>query len=458
MYMDSRWRSLFRDTALLTGSSLLLRFFSMAFQVWLVGRIGEAGIGLFGLIGSVNILCVTFAVSGIRFTTTRLVSEELGSGHGSLASAVLLRCLGYALFFGTAAFAVLRLFAEPIGFLWIGDARTVKSLRIVALRMPFISVSSVLNGFFIASGKAYRSAAIQVAEQLCGIALTVLLLGRAVPGDIEGSCAAVCLGGTLADIFSCALCAAACFSGRKEKPRASKRGTRLVSRMLRIAVPLAFSAYARTGLSTLENLLVPRKLRASGLSGSEALSGYGIITGMVLPLICFPACILSSVAELVIPQLTSAQVSGDTRFIRRTVSALMRSSLVFSLSVSAFAFLSADALGFYIYGSTGVGRYIRIFSLLIPFIYTDIVTDGCLKGLGQMMRSMCYNIAEALIGVFLVITVLPRKALDGYIFVLFACEIFNFTLSLMRLKKVAGFSVFPDKKASSGIGYTATRQ
>ena len=39
----------------------------MAFQVWLVGRIGSAGIGLYQLVLSVTNLLATFAISGIRF-------------------------------------------------------------------------------------------------------------------------------------------------------------------------------------------------------------------------------------------------------------------------------------------------------------------------------------------------------------------------------------------------------
>ena len=39
-------RVLVYNTALLTASSLLMQGIAMAFQVWLVGRIGPAGIGL----------------------------------------------------------------------------------------------------------------------------------------------------------------------------------------------------------------------------------------------------------------------------------------------------------------------------------------------------------------------------------------------------------------------------
>lgn len=443
MDLSGRWRKLALDTAVMTVSAIVMRCIGMAFQVWLVGRIGASGIGLYQLVASVNMLCATFAISGIRFTTTRLISEEIGSqSWGSIGRAVR-RCVSYALFFGLSAFAVLYLCAEPIGFLWVGDARTVMSLRIISLRMPFVAVSCVLNGYLIAAGRAWKSAAVQFSEQVINIALVILLLGLAPAGDLEKACAGVSLGGMLADAASLFLAACVYFHDRIRHRRSGGYSVRLTSRMFRIAVPLALSAYARTSLTTLENLLVPRKLRSSGLSANEALAGYGTITGMVFPIISFPSCLLTALAELVIPDLTEAQVSGDTDYIDRTVSALLRTALCFSLMTAGFVFSTAAPLGQLIYGDGSIGPYIRVFALLAPIMYMDIVTDGCLKGLGQMMHSMCYNIAEAGIGVMLVIALLPRWALRGYIFVLFFCEIFNFTLSIRRLRKVSSFSLLP---------------
>ena len=88
---------------------------------------------------------------------------------------------------------------------------------------------------------------------------------------------------------------------------------RLTSRMLHIALPLAFSAYARSALSTLEHLLVPRGLKSAGFSADRALSGYGTIQGMVMPIISFPACFLMALGELMIPELTEAQMRGRAR-------------------------------------------------------------------------------------------------------------------------------------------------
>ena len=115
------------NTALLTCSSLLMSCIGMAFQVWLVGRIGSAGIGLYQLTVSVTNLGATFAISGIRFAATRLVSEELGYDNPAGIQSAIRRCLGYALLFGTAAAVILWSLAQPLGFLWVRDARTVLS-------------------------------------------------------------------------------------------------------------------------------------------------------------------------------------------------------------------------------------------------------------------------------------------------------------------------------------------
>ena len=450
MFLRESWRRLARDTALMTGSSLLLRFLSMAFQVWLVGRIGQSGIGLFQLIGSVNMLIVTFAVSGIRFASTRLIAEELGAGFRDGALRARRRCLGYALFFGTSAMAVMLLCAEPVGFLWIGDARCVRSLKISAVRLPFIAVSSVLNGYFIAAGKAARSAVIQTAEQLISIALIAALLVRVPVGNIELACAAVSLGGTAADVISMLLCCASCIADGRGRTVCSGCGERITARMFSIAIPLALSAYARTSLTTLQNLLVPRMLRRSGMTADRALAGYGCISGMVFPVISFPSCILCAAAELIVPELTAAQVIGRKDYIESTVSALLRACLAFSGAAAIFLLLTGDALGYLIYGDASAGRFIRIFALIAPVMYTDIIVDGCLKGLGQMMQSMTYNIAEAVLGVALTAVLLPRWGLEGYLAMIFACEIFNFSFSLGRLRRVTGLRLFSRRGMAKG--------
>lgn len=426
-------RLLLYNTLLLTASSLLMSGIGMAFQVWLVARIGSAGIGLYQLTLSVSNLSATFAISGIRFASTRLIAEELGGGDPGGIGGAMGRCLAYAVFFGAAAGIILWSLAAPLGALWIRDVRAVLSLRLASFSMPCISLCASLSGYFTACGRVWKAALAHFLEQLAGILLTVLFLSRVPVGDFEKSCAAVTAGRLGADALSLLFLFLLYLDDRRRYYGGKASGSGLTVRMLKIAVPLALSAYARSTLNTLQHLLVPRGLRSAGYSADGALSGYGTVQGMALPILLFPSCILSATAELIVPELTAAQVQQDSRAIRQTIRELLWYCLLYSLAVAAFLFFFAEMLGQVIYKKADVGYYIRFLAPLVPIMYLDMVVDGCLKGLGQQVWSMGINILESLLGLLLIGTLLPRYALTAYLAILYFTEALNCAFSSGRL-------------------------
>lgn len=437
--------ALVRNTAVLTVSALAMRVTGMLWQVWLAGRIGAAGVGLFQLVMSVGFLFSTVAISGVRFAVTRLVSEELGLGREGSVDAVVARAGLYATLFGFLAMGALYFGSKWVAEKWIGDMRTVPSLKLLALALPAGGISGLLAGYFTAVGRVWKSAAEQLAEQFLRMGLIAAAIRWAEGRGLPAVCAAIVGAGAAADVAGALAMLALYLLDRRRFAAQGERGERLTGRMLRIAAPLALSAYARSALTTFRQLLVPRGLRLSGFSADGALAGYGVINGMALPLLTFPACLPAALAEMLVPALTASQMRGETEALRRTVERMLRAAVWFSLPVGLFFLVSADALGELVYHDPESARFIRLLAPMAPLIYTDIVTDGCLKGLGEMTRSMAYNVAEAALGLALVWALLPRWALAGYVFTLYACEIFNFTLSILRLRAVTHCRILPER-------------
>ena len=194
------WKTIRKNAALLTASSLVMQLLSMLWQVWLAARIGAAGIGLFQLVGSVAFLFYTLAVSGIRYGTTRLLAEELGQCRSGSVRAVMRRCCAYALFFGICAAAALLLLAEPIGFLWVRDARSVGALRAAAVSLPALAFSSALSGYFTAVGRVWKTALSQFLAQLLRMGLSAALLVSRGSGGLAEACAALSAASSTAEI------------------------------------------------------------------------------------------------------------------------------------------------------------------------------------------------------------------------------------------------------------------
>jgi len=416
---------------------MFMRAVAVSFQVYLAGMIGPAGIGLFGLITSAQVLALTIAVSGIRFATTRLVSEELGLGNTRSVPQVMRRCILHALLFGTLASTLLFFGAPWIGRVAIGDVRTILPLRILAGSLPFVAVFASLSGYFVAVSRVIKSASVQVLEQLLRILFVVSLFLLRRPEGLEAALSTVVLGSVGAELSSSLLLFTLFLRDKRLLSKSGESGTKLTRRLLHISMPLAASTYARSALNTLQHMLVPRGLRHAGATGDDALISYGMVHGMALPIILFPSAMFYAVAELIVPELTAAQVRGDQARISYLASKLLRFSLYVSIGLGGLFFAFSQPLGQVIYPNTpGVGPYIRIFSFIMPIMFLDAITDGMLKGLGEQVYSMGVNIADSLLSVVLVYLLLPVFAVRGFIFMVFFTECFNFFFSIRRVSMI----------------------
>lgn len=423
---------------IITLTTLVLRGVSVFFNAYLSNNLGAEGMGLYSLVSSVFGFGVTFASSGINLGTTRLVSEALANNRGREIRKALWRCTIYSLAFSTVAFIVLFSFSDIIGEKLLGDIRTVRSLRILSASLPFISLSSVLNGYFMAVRRAYKSASVMILEQFVNISVTVKLLSFFVTKDIEYACIAVAVGTLAAEVLS--LCYnALLFAYDKKKHIASDGRVKkdLTKRLLSISLPLALSTYIRSGLVTLEHLLIPYGLRKSGAPYSQSLSSYGLIHGMVFPIIMYPSCFIYTFSGLLVPEIAGCMEKNEKKKIDDIISKVLRYSLIFSVGVSGIMICFAYEISMLFYHSPEAYPYIRLFAPLISVMYLDGAVDGLLKGLDQQLYSMKVNIADAALSVLLVYTLIPRFAVKGYIIAVFACEIFNCGLSLTRLIKIS---------------------
>ncbi len=441
--MKSQAKRIFWNAILLSAASLLMRTVSVSFQVYLSNRIGAESMGLFSLLSGVYGFALTLATSGIHLGVTRLVVEATGRKNEARVRGIMTKATLYAIGFGGLASLLLLLLAEPIGLYWLKDARTVSSLRLLSLSLPLISLSSAWGGYFTAVRRTYKNAAVQVLEQGLKIGFTMQLLVFLLPLGTEGSCCALVLGGALAEICSF-LVELALYRldrrrhfGKLPKCPAAGEGRALVG----ITLPIALTTYIRSGLVTLQHILIPEGLRNSGASHSSALIAYGSIHSMALPVILYPAALIYSFSGLLVPELAESCVQHASRRIRYIISRVWSLAFFFSIGVAGILICFSAELGELLYPNTSAGAYIRLLAPLVPIMYLDSATDAMLKGMGEQVYSMNINILDALLSVLLVYFLVPRYGIDGYLVTIYISELFNTVFSITRLLTITNARV-----------------
>jgi stage V sporulation protein B len=431
------------NALLMTAVALLMRTVTVSFNVYVSNRVGAEAMGLLALVSSVYGFAVTLATSGIHLATVRTVAERLERSKGAENKRCLRACLSYAACFGTLATVLLFLLARPIGESLLRDIRTVRALRMLSLTLLPIALTSVLNGYFTAVRRAWKNALAQVTEQGVKITFTAYLLVIVAPKTVEGSMLAILMGGAVAESLSLALNVILYLfdkrhfrhlEGEKKRGFGEKR-----INVAAIAMPVAISAYMRSGLLSIEHILIPRGLTAHGAGNSAALAAYGSLHSMALPVVLYPAAILSAFASLLIPEMTEQQSARNHVEIRYIAGRVYQMTLLFSIGVGGVMLFLSGELGSVLYDSNEVAHFIRTLAPLVPIMYLDTATDAMLKGLGQQVYSMNVNIIDALISVICVAVLVPHMGINGYLVTIYITEILNAALSITRLLRVTGF-------------------
>ena len=425
---------------LLALVSLLMRTVAVSFNVYVSNLVGAEAMGLLALIGGVYGFAVTLATSGIHLATVRTISARLEQTGGAENGKCLRACLRYAAFFGTLATILLFALARPLSAFVLKDMRTARALYLLSFTLLPIALTSVLNGYFVAVRRAWKNAVSQISEQSVKILLTGYLLVFLAPKSVEGCVLAILCGGAVAEVFSLIFNLILFVLDKRRFHGVSPAKSGFAPRVADIALPVAISAYARSGLLAIEHILIPRGLLSYGAGGTEALSAYGALQSMALPVVLYPAAVMTAFAGLLIPEVTEQQSANNRTQIRYIARRVYQLTLLFSIGTAAIMLSLSGALGEALYHSSEVSRYIRFLAPLIPIMYLDTATDALLKGLGEQVYSMRVNILDALVSVLCVAVLVPQTGIMGYLLTIYITEILNAALSVTRLLRVSGFS------------------
>ena len=241
----------FVNVFMLTVFSLIIQFISINFNVYITNKIGAEGIGLFHLILSLYTFAVTFSASGVSLTATRLVSEHLAVFKDTSVSFILKRCFTYSAFFGIVAFLFLFSKSDVLGEKLLNDSRTVIPLKILSFGLPFVAFSAVLSGYFTAVRKVFKSSIAQLISLIIKITVTVVLLK-------SSNLNVLFAGITVGEIFEFLLLLIFYLFEKRDLVIVNKN--KITKKMLKIALPVAFSTYLRTGLNSFKQIIIPKGL------------------------------------------------------------------------------------------------------------------------------------------------------------------------------------------------------
>ena len=89
--------------------------------------------------------------------------------------------------------------------------------------------------------------------------------------------------------------------------------------LLKLSAPLTANRILLNLLQSIEAISIPIRLQQYGYTSSDALSAYGVLTGMALPCILFPSAVTNSVSTMLLPTVTEIQTSNKWEQLKKLI-------------------------------------------------------------------------------------------------------------------------------------------
>ncbi len=428
-------RLFLKNTLILTATALILRSIGILFRIYLSNAIGAEGMGIYQLIFSVYTLMGVLTSAGFNISVTKMVSASEGERRKIMTICFKLS-LAISLIISSLAF----LFADVIEAKSIQYPGAGDCIRILSGGLVFISLSACLKGYFIAVRKVSVPSNSQLFEQLVRMGIIFYGLSLVPKGDIYNSCIAVVIGNAISEV------AAFAFLYIKYKKDTKnvfeeKKKTHLIKNLLYIFIPTTLSNYLNTMLHTYENLLVPDVLFRFYENRSIAVSLFGIVKGMAIPVVFFPASFLSAVSTMLLPEISMMDASSNERGINKTISFTIHSTILMSVFVGVIFFVCGEEISRLLYPNEPVGRFLKMFSVAIPFMYTESIIAGTLSALNLHIASLRFNIYNSIARISLILMVVPLYGIEAFVYIMIISNVFTSATNFIWLYKKTRFEI-----------------
>lgn len=371
------------SASIVTGLSVAERFLGFLYRIVLSRLLGAEGLGLYQIALSLFGLFAVVGSGGIPITVSRFISKSKAEndrvGERRAVGAGIVACLLLTLPFCL----VLGIFGGRFSFLF-SDGRAFRVFRILLLGLTFSSVYAVIRGHFWGNKEFLAPSVLEIAEESVMVVAGIILL-KNVPSPLAGAeKAAWAVVVSYLFSFTASL---VCFfvKGGKISPPKDK-----LKPLLSSALPITSVRASTSLVNSAVAILLPVMLMRAGADRSTAMKLFGVVSGMVLPVLFIPSTIIGSMALVLVPELSEDYYRGNTERLKINLKRGLRFSFLIACVLIPFFYALGADVGRLAFSNATAGKMLRRSCLILLPMSLTMISTSMLNALGFEKKTFLF--------------------------------------------------------------------
>lgn len=431
-------------------SQVLIKILGLVYTLYLTNRqgFGDKGNGICASGYQIYALLLTISSIGVPSAISKLVSERVAVGDNKGAHRIFKIAFATFAVIGLVGSLLLFFGANVIANQWLQIPDAEMTLVALSPAIFFVTVASVMRGYFNGRQKISVGAKSQTLEQVFKTLLTIIVVEVvAILSNVstEWMAAGANLATTLATFLGFSYLFLYYRSERKEVATEIKntvnykyeRVSTIIKRILLVSIPITLTAIMSSINKNVDSFTVVRNLRAF-MPEDQATALYGILGGKVDTLTSLPLAINVAFATALVPAISAAKAKGDNKTITEKTSFSLLVSMLIGLPCTVGMFIFAQPILNLLFPNANDGALIlQISALTIIFTILDQTINGALQGFGKLMIPTISLATGVFVKFIFNITLIkiPNIGVYGAAWGSVACHLVAFCIAFTMLRK-----------------------
>lgn len=428
----------------MTAAGVLSRIIGFFYRIFLSRTIGAEALGIYQLIGPVFSLCFALTASSIQTSISKFVGDAIGGCKDSLCGEKKARAyliLGLVLSCGLSILTGIFMYfnADWIAVRFLGEARCAPLLVLLTYSLLPCCIHACINGYYYGRKNAFVPSLCQLIEQIARVGSVWIIFQITTEKGIPLTAFHAVCGLVIGECFGLLVSMSALLR-EKRLPRGSYTSdsicnSTMTHAFLAMVIPLTINRLSVAFSTSLENLLIPQKLQLYGYTQTDALSIYGILSGMTLSIILFPCVLTNSLSVLLLPAISEARGRSNENQIRRTTQKAIRLGLLLGFAFTILFLLTGDMIGNKLFHNALAGHFICRLAWLCPLMYITSLLNSILHGLGRPKQVLFVNLLSCLIRIGMIWFLVPAYGIGAYLWGLLLSQVFASVACMWLLRE-----------------------
>ena len=370
-------------TIILIIGGFITKILSMVIKIVMTRLVGTEGIGLYMLVNPTFMLFIAICTLGMPTAISKLVSEDKRNNKKLVFSAVAIAIIINILIMLTILISG-RFIADNL----LHEPRSYYSIIAIGLVLPFISISSILRGYFFGKQKMIPHVVSNITEDITRLISIILFTPLFLMKGLEYAVAFLILSNIISELTSIIILFFFLPKNFKLNKNDITPNLSNIKDILEISLPTTGSRLIGTIGAFFEPIILTFFLLKTGFTNQYILTEYGVLNGYVMPLILLPSFFTGAISQALLPIVSQGYSNKKYEYVRNKIKQALFFSLLIGVPATLiFTFIPEIPLKLIFNTNEGI-NYIKVLAPICLLHYIQAPLTSTLQAIGKSHTAM----------------------------------------------------------------------